>query len=63
MTSSSESHGIMDEFPSSYVTTLQKFGDHRLCGRGDIKLSFCHVTSHDYVVRGSCDIMGELPSS
>ena len=25
-----------------------KFGDQRPCGRGDIKLSFCHVTSLDW---------------
>ena len=40
-----------------------KFGDHIPFGRRDIKLSICHVTSCDHVVRGSCDIMGELSSS
>ena len=45
------------------MSTLQKFGDHRLCGRGDIKLSFCCVTSFDNVVKDSCDNMGEFPSS
>ena len=35
-----------------------KFCDHRPFGRGDIKLSICRETSHDHVVRESCDIMG-----
>ena len=37
-------------------------GDHRPFGRGDIKLSVCHVTSRDHIVRKSCDIMGEFIS-
>ena len=40
-----------------------KFRGHRLCGIGDIKLLICHVTSRNYVVRGSCGIMGQFPSS
>ena len=39
-----------------------KFGDHRSCGRGNIKLSICHVIPIDQVVRRLCDIMGEFPS-
>ena len=34
------------------------FNDHRSLGRGDIKLSICHVTSLNRVARGSCNIMG-----
>ena len=39
-----------------------KFGGHKLCGIGDIKLLICHVTPRAYVIRGSCN-MGEFPSS
>ena len=39
------------------------FGDHKPFGRGDIKLSICHVTSCDHVGRGSCGIMGEFSLS
>ena len=45
---------------SDYLT---KFGDHSLCGRGDIKLSNCPVTSLAHVVRRSCEIMGKFASS
>ena len=45
---------IISDYPA-------KIGDHRSCGREDIKLSFCHVTSRDDVVRSSCDIIGEFP--
>ena len=38
---------------SDYPT---KYGDHRACGRGDIKLSVYHVISLDHVIRGSRDI-------
>ena len=48
-------HLVISDYPA-------KFCDHRPFGRGDIKLSVCHVTSHDHVVRGSCDIMGEFCS-
>ena len=40
-----------------------KFGGHKPCGIGDIKLLICRLTSRDHVVRGSCGIMGEFPSS
>ena len=39
-----------------------KFRDHRPFGRGNIKFSICHVTLHNHLVRGSCDIMGEFCS-
>ena len=38
-------------------------GGHRPCRRGDIKVSICHVTSRDHVIRESSDIMDEFPSS
>ena len=34
-----------------------KFGDPRPFGRGDIKLSICHVTLRDHVLSGLCGIM------
>ena len=36
-------------------------GGHRPCRRGDIKVSICHVTSRDHVIRESSDIMDEFP--
>ena len=38
----------------------KKFDNYRPWG--DIKVSVCHVTSHDRVVRGSSNMMGEFPS-
>ena len=41
------------------MTTLQSFVIIDLSEEEIFaKLSICHVTSHDYVVRGSCEIMG-----
>ena len=39
------------------------FGHHKHCARKDIYVLVCHVTSHDYVARESCYIMGEFTSS
>ena len=39
------------------------FDGHRPFGRGEIKLSICHVTSQNCGARRSCDIMGELTLS
>ena len=39
------------------------FDGHRPFGRGEIKLSICHVTSHNRGTRRSCDIMGEITLS
>ena len=39
-----------------------KFGGHRPCGREDILVLVCHMTSSDFVVRDSCSIMVEFPS-
>ena len=47
----------------SFHHRLVKFGGHRLCGIGDIKLLIYHVTSRDHAVRGSCGIIVEFPSS
>ena len=41
---------IISDYPA-------KFADYRPFIRGDIKLSVCHVTSRDYLVRGSCNII------
>ena len=40
-----------------------KFGGHKRCAREETLFFVCHVTSRDFVVRESCDIMGEFPSS
>ena len=40
-----------------------KFGGHRRCAREEISFFVCHVTSRDFVVRESCDIIVEFPSS
>ena len=40
-----------------------KFGGHRRCPREEILLFVSHVTSRDFVVRESCGIMDEFPSS
>ena len=39
------------------------FDGHRPFGRGEVKLSICHMTSHNRGARRSCDIMGELTLS
>ena len=39
------------------------FGGHRRCAREIISFFVYHVTSRNFVVRESCDIMGEFPSS
>ena len=39
------------------------FDGHRPFGRGEIKLSICHVTSHNRGTRRSCDIMSEITLS
>ena len=39
------------------------FGGHRPYEKEDIKFSTCHVTLGDHVIRKSCDIMSEFPSS
>ena len=39
-----------------------KFSGHRHCGSGDITVLVCHMTLHDHVVKGLCDLMGRSPS-
>ena len=38
------------------------FGGHKHCCSRDIKFLTCHVTSHDHVIKDSCDFMGRSPS-
>ena len=42
---------------------IAKFGGHRRCARKEILFFVYHVTSRDFVVRESCDTMGEFPWS
>ena len=37
------------------------FGGFRHCGRGDEKLSICHVISKDHVFQGLSDFIGRSP--
>ena len=46
---------VISDFPA-------KFRDHTSFRKGDVKLSICHVTSHDHVIKRSCDIMGDFCS-
>ena len=39
-----------------------KFSGHRHCAREEISFFICHVTSREFMVRESCDIMDEFPS-
>ena len=39
-----------------------KFGGHKFCENGDAKYLTYHVKSHDYIKKGSYDLMGENPS-
>ena len=57
-----ESCDIMGEFSLSLVTTLQSLVIMNLLEE-DIKLSICHLTSFDHMIRASYDIMGEFFSS
>ena len=52
-----------------HLTLRVSFSHHKsppcqvlFCRRGDILFLFCHVTSCNHVVRGSCDIMVEFSS-
>ena len=49
------------ERASSGISSPQ-FGDRRHCDMGDLKILICHVTSHDQVFKGSCDVIGGRPS-
>ena len=40
-----------------------KFGGHRHYAREEISFFVCHVILRDFVVRESCDIIGEFSSS
>ena len=42
-------------------STFSKFDTYRSCGRGDITLLICHVTSRDHVIKRTCDIVGGSP--
>ena len=48
----------------SLITSLHpaKFGGHKRCAREEISFFVCHVTSRDFIIRDSCDIMGEFLS-
>ena len=39
-----------------------KFGGHNCCAREEISFFVCHVTSRNFIIRDSCDIMGEFLS-
>ena len=35
-----------------------KFSGHNFCDDGEAKFLTCHLTSHDYIKKGSYDLMG-----
>ena len=39
-----------------------KCRSYRYCGMKDTSLLFCHKISGELVIRGSCALMGRLPS-
>ena len=43
-----------------YVTSPDKFCDHKHCDSGDMFL-ICHVTSREHMFKGLCEFMGEAP--
>ena len=51
--------------PHIYILSLHpaECGGPSHCAREEISFFVCHVTSRDFVVRESCDLMGEFPSS
>ena len=38
-----------------------KFGGHGYCGK-ELWFFLSHVISPDYIIKGSCDFMGRIPS-
>ena len=61
MTTWSEGHVASWVSSDHYKSPSVRFSGNSLCGIGHIKVLNCHVTSRDYVVRKSCDIVGEFP--
>ena len=49
--------------PPYYRPLPAKFGGRGRCGWGDILLFIYHVTSHDYMIKGSCHFLCSSPLS